>query len=202
MKATNKPVISLLMITGISIFFQANVLYAGNLKKVIAPLKDALSWISPNSLAPEMPREATFEDETASIDEKTLINLYPMVPAEADFNEDAASPGLTGDFTVVSASSVTKAASERKSPEMKSLQKTVKALLVSPDFILTEKEDKAEFYLTFRLSDDGKIIIKELNAPSKRLEEYVKEKLSSFVYDGPADIQPHTYRIKLRFQNS
>ena len=202
MKATIKPVISFLMITGISIFFQANLLYAGNFKRVMSPLKDALAWFSPNSLAPEMPREATFEDEAASIDEKTLINLYPLVPSQADFNDEVLASGLNTNTVIHLKPLPALNADSKKSPETKTLHKILKSLLVAPDFILNDKEDNAEFFVTFMLSSDGKITVKDINAPSKRLEDYVKSKLSAFVVDDPTNIHTQTYKVKICFVNS
>ena len=202
MKATNKPIITFLVITGITIFLQANVLYAGNLKRMLAPMKDALAFFSLNSLAPEMPREATFEDEVNTIDEQTLINLYPLVPSEADFNDEVLASDKNTNTFIHSKPLPALNADSKKSPETKTLHKVLKSLLVAPDFILTDKEDNVEFYVTFLLSSDGKITIKDINAPSKRLEDYIKDKLSAFVVDDPANIHTQTYKVKICFVNS
>lgn len=202
MKATSRTVFSFLLIAVISILLQANVLYAGNLKRVLAPMKDALALFSPNSLAPEMPREATFEDEVNSIDEQTLINLYPSVPSEADFNDEVLAPDLNTNTYIHSKPLPAINADSKKSPETKTFHKILKSLLVAPDFTLNDKEDNVEFYVTFMLSSDGKITIKDINAPSKRLEDYVKSKLSAFVVDDPANIHTQTYKVKICFVNS
>ncbi|MCX6282771.1 MAG: hypothetical protein NTW31_00820 [Bacteroidetes bacterium] len=202
MKPKSKIIISLLMITSIFICSQVNVLYAGNDKTVEASVRNEFTDFSLNSLAPTNPREATFDDEVYSMNESIFIDLKPALPLEADINDDNTESDLTSESSLPEQPSVSVNASDKKSPEMKQLQKILKTLLVSPDFTLNEQEDNAGFYVTFILSGNGKITVKDMTAPSKRIEEYVKQRLSVYVANNSNNIYPYTYKVKIRFENS
>jgi len=200
MKATSRSIITVLVITNIFLIIQVNVLFAGNVKKVLAPVKDALALFSSNSLAPETPREATFDDAVATIDLQTLTNLYPLIPAEADFDEDATviNSNAGASVKVVPAPNIP----NKKSQDGKQLHKILRQALVAPSFQLNEDEEDAVILVTFTISSQGKIVVKSVNAPSKRIEEYVTERLSSYNAENLSDLYNHTYKVKIRIQNS
>ena len=93
-------------------------------------------------------------------------------------------------------------ASEKNSPDMKQLRKIINNVVISPGFTLNDKEDGREVYVTFILTDDGKIIVEKVTAPSQRLEEYVKVKLSGLIVKDVIHLHNQLYKIKIRFDNS
>lgn len=200
MKTTSRSIITVLVITNIFLIIQVNVLFAGNIKKVLAPVKDALALFSSNSLAPQTPREATFDDEVNTIDLQTLINLYPLIPAEADFNEDAAV--ITSEAAASPKEASVQNIPDKKSQDARQLHKILRQALVAPSFQLNEDEEDAVILVTFSISAQGKIVVKSVNAPSKRVEEYVTERLSGYDAVNFSELYNHTYKVKIRIQNS
>lgn len=190
------------MITSIFICSQVNVLYAGNDKTGEASVRNEFTDFSFNSLAPVTPREATFDDQVYSMNEWIFIDLKPALPLEADFNDDNTESDLTSDVSLPDKPSFAVNPSNNKSPEMKQLNKILRKLVVSPDFILTDSEDNGEIFVTFMLSSEGKMIIYEVTAPSKRLEEYVKKTLSDITTIDQDHTDSQKYRVKIRFENS
>lgn len=85
---------------------------------------------------------------------------------------------------------------------MKQLRKIVRKLLISPGFTLTDNEDNSEIFVTFMFSNNGKLIVNEVTAPSKRLEEYVKKTLSDFTTTDLNLTNNQQYRVEIRFRNS
>lgn len=202
MKPQSKIIISLLMIINICIGSQVNVLKAGNEKTVESAVRNEFTESSFNSLAPTTPREATFDDEVYSINESMFVDLKPTFPLLADFNDDSIESDLSADISSPDQPSNAVNTSDKKSPEMKQLRKIVRKLLISPGFTLTDNEDNSEIFVTFMFSNNGKLIVNEVTAPSKRLEEYVKKTLSDFTTTDLNLTNNQQYRVEIRFRNS
>jgi len=87
-----------------------------------------------------------------------------------------------------------------KSPDVTQLSKLVTKLVEYPDFSLTSKEEDGETYVTFKLADDGKLKIEKVTAPSQRLEDYIKEKLTNVTAENVIHPSDQLYRVKIRFE--
>ena len=71
------------IIIAAALTLQMNILFAAN-EISSAPVANANTTITLNSLAPSIPMEADFEDASAMID---FANLAPSTPSEAAFDE-------------------------------------------------------------------------------------------------------------------
>ena len=89
-----------------------------------------------------------------------------------------------------------------KTPDVKQLTKIINKLVKYPNFTLNDKEEGGEIYVTFMLTNDGKIKIGKVTAPSQRLEEYVKENLSDVIANNVIHSYNQKYKVKIRFENT
>ncbi len=92
--------------------------------------------------------------------------------------------------------------SPEKTTDMKQLNKILRNSVQYPDFTLNDQEAGGEIYVIFMLTYDGKIKILKLTAPSQRLEEYVKEKLSDVTANDLINPDGQRYKVKIRFNNN
>ena len=82
---------------------------------------------------------------------------------------------------------------------VKKLNKIVKESIKYPDFTLN-KEEFGDITVTFTLTDEGKITVEKITAPSKRIEEYVKEQLSNVNANGIGHPYGMKYAVKFHFR--
>ena len=85
--------------------------------------------------------------------------------------------------------------------DMKQLHRILNNAVTPPVFVLNDKEDGQKVNVTFMLNDDGKVLVEKVVAPSTRLEEYVKLKLSDLTVKNLIYQHNQEYQIKIRFQN-
>jgi hypothetical protein len=90
----------------------------------------------------------------------------------------------------------------KKYSDTKTLHKILKELMVPPGFDLNDKEDNAEILVNFVVTDKGAITVKNISAPSKRLEEYVKERLANYNVGDLALGHAQPYKVKIKFTNN
>ena len=84
----------------------------------------------------------------------------------------------------------------------KQLNKIIKESVPIPGYQLTGKEEGADVFVTFMLTDIGQIKVLKVTAPSQRLEEYVKEKLSDVTAKDVIHPLNQQYKVRLRFLDS
>ena len=87
-----------------------------------------------------------------------------------------------------------------KSNEKQKLNAIIVEAVKYPDFTLS-KEDRGEITVTFSLTDEGMIKVEQVIAPSKRLEDYVKEQLSNVSAKDVLHFYNQQYSVKFRFEN-
>ena len=88
-----------------------------------------------------------------------------------------------------------------KSNEMRKLNTIIVEAVKYPDFTLS-KEEFGNISVTFSLTDKGKIRVEKVIAPSKRLEDYVKEQLSDVNAKDVLHSYNQKYCVKFHFENS
>ena len=88
-----------------------------------------------------------------------------------------------------------------KSNEKEKLNTIVTDAVKYPNYTLSN-EERGEISVTFSLTDEGKIKVEKVVAPSKRLEDYVKEQLSDVFAKDILHTYNQQYSIKFRFENS
>ena len=88
-----------------------------------------------------------------------------------------------------------------KSTDTQKLNTIIKEAVKYPDYSLN-KEERGAITVTFSLTDEGKIKVEKVVAPSKRLEDYVKEQLSDVFAKDILHTYNQQYSIKFRFENS
>jgi hypothetical protein len=64
------------------------------------------------------------------------------------------------------------------------------------------KVELGDISVTFSLTDEGKIKVEKVIAPSKRLEDYVKEQLSNVFAKDVLHSYNQQFSVKFRFENS
>ena len=90
--------------------------------------------------------------------------------------------------------------SEFKSNEKEKFNTIIKEAVKYPDFTLS-KEERGEISVIFSLTDEGKIKVEQVIAPSKRLEDYVKEQLSDVNAKDVLHFYNQQYSVKFRLEN-
>ena len=90
--------------------------------------------------------------------------------------------------------------SASKSNEKEKLNTVIVKAVKYPDFTLS-KEEFGEISVTFTLTDEGKIKVENVIAPSKRLEDYVKEQLSNVIAKDMLHFYNQQFCVKFRFEN-
>lgn len=90
--------------------------------------------------------------------------------------------------------------STSKSNDMQKLNAVVTQAVKYPNFTLT-KEERGDIAVTFSLTDEGKIKVVDVIAPSKRIEDYVKEHLSDVSAKDVLHFYNQQYSVKFRFEN-
>ena len=85
-----------------------------------------------------------------------------------------------------------------KSNEKEKLTAIVTDAVKYPNFTLS-KEERGEITVTFSLTDEGKIKVEQVVAPSKRIEDYVKEQLSDVNAKDVLHFYNQQFSVKFRF---
>jgi hypothetical protein len=88
-----------------------------------------------------------------------------------------------------------------KSREKQKLSTIIVEAVKYPDFVLN-KVELGDISVTFSLTDEGKIKVEKVIAPSKRLEDYVKEQLSNVFAKDVLHSYNQQFSVKFRFENS
>ena len=84
---------------------------------------------------------------------------------------------------------------------MKQLNTIIKESVKYPDFTLN-KEERGDISVIFTLTDDGKIKVEKIIAPTKRVEDYVKKQLTDVSAKDVIHPYNQKYKVKFRFENS
>jgi len=79
------------------------------------------------------------------------------------------------------------------------LNKIVTQTVKYPDFSLT-KEERGDISVTFSLTDDGKIKIEKVTAPSERIREYVQNQLNDVSCKDIIHPYGQKYNVSLSFR--
>ena len=87
-----------------------------------------------------------------------------------------------------------------KSNEKEKLTAIVTDAVKYPNFTLS-KEERGEITVTFSLTDEGKIKVEQVVAPSKRLEDYVKEQISDVNAKDVLHFYNQQFSVKFRLEN-
>jgi len=88
-----------------------------------------------------------------------------------------------------------------KSNEKQKLNNIIVEAVKYPDFSLS-KEERGDITVTFSLTDEGKIKVEKIIAPSKRIEDYVMEQLTDVIAKDVLHSYNQQYSVKFRFENS
>jgi hypothetical protein len=84
---------------------------------------------------------------------------------------------------------------------MKELNTIVRKTVKSPDFTLT-KEEHETVSVTFSLTDEGKIKVEGVDAPTERLQNHVKNQLEGVLCEDVIHEYGIKYKVTIRFRNS
>jgi hypothetical protein len=84
-------------------------------------------------------------------------------------------------------------------PVSKSIRQTIVESVAYPDEILGKTANET-IILLFKLTDDGKIEIKQMTSGNDELSKYVTSKISKIRITDPQDLDNKYYKIKLTFQ--
>ena len=88
-----------------------------------------------------------------------------------------------------------------KSNEKKKLNNIIVEAVKYPSFTLS-KEERGAIAVTFSLTDEGKIKVEKVVAPSKRIEDYVKEQLSDVSAKDVLHSYNQQFSVTFHFENS
>jgi len=91
-------------------------------------------------------------------------------------------------------------ASVFKSIEKEKLNTIIVDAVKYPAFSLS-KEERGEISVTFSLTDEGMIKVEQVAAPSKRIEDYVKDQLSDVSAKDVLHFYNQKFSVKFRFEN-
>ncbi|HTX87395.1 MAG TPA: hypothetical protein VMC08_00270 [Bacteroidales bacterium] len=89
-----------------------------------------------------------------------------------------------------------------KTPDMTELNRTLRETVKSPDFVLNWEEEGAPVWVTFEMTSNGKIDILNIKAPTPRVEQYVRKKLSGIQIANLVNPEGLRYQVKIRFINN
>ena len=89
-----------------------------------------------------------------------------------------------------------------KANEKQKLNTIIVEAVKYPNFTLNKDEESGDISVTFSLTDEGKIKVEKVIAPSKRLEDYVKEQLTDVFAKDVLHSYNQQYSVKFRFKNS
>jgi hypothetical protein len=103
-------------------------------------------------------------------------------------------------FAMATQTSFARKPSADKPAYMEQLNKVVKESVKYPDFKLN-KAERGDIFVTFTLTDDGKIKVEKVEAPSPRVEEYIKAQLSDVPCKDIIHPYNQAYKVKFRFEN-
>jgi hypothetical protein len=102
---------------------------------------------------------------------------------------------------LVSGTSFARKPSVEQPSYMTQLNKVIKESVKYPQFTLA-KDERTDIYITFSLTDEGKVKVEKISGTSQRIEEYIREQLSAVVAKDIIHPYNQMYKVKFRFENS
>jgi hypothetical protein len=82
------------------------------------------------------------------------------------------------------------------------LVQLINTTVTSPDFLLNNEEIGGAVMVTFTVTPDDRIKIENTMGPSRRLEEYVKKKLSEITATDVIHSHNKRYSVAIRFETN